>query len=166
MSATFATTELQDFLHNWLTHAESVGLPNVFVIALDAKVAAWCAARRVPSMDASHLIDKGQFHHSVMGFREHKQSFNAIGEAKVLALRGLLDAGVHVLLSDVDVVWTGNPVAYLGSGHLALADVAVTSDCIFTFEPERPGVDAFGQHPEPTMVGGWCAIQFVMKTKF
>jgi hypothetical protein len=101
-------------------------------------------------MDASHLIDKAQFTHSVKGFREHKQSFNAIGEAKVSALLGLVDAGLDVLLSDVDVVWTGNPVEYLASGHLALVDVAVTSDCIFTFEPERPEVDAFGQYPEPT----------------
>jgi hypothetical protein len=47
VSATFATFELQDFLHNWLTHAAAVDLPNVFVIALDAKVAAWCAQRGV-----------------------------------------------------------------------------------------------------------------------
>ena len=149
LTATFATAELQDFLHNWLTHARAVNLPNVFVIALDAKVAEWCTSRGVRSMDASHLIDKGQFQASVKGFREHKQSFNAIGEAKILALRGLMDAGLDVLLSDVDVVWQGNPLQYLSSGQLALADVAVTSDCIFTFEPERPAITEIGQRPQP-----------------
>lgn len=75
-------------------------------------------------LDASHLIDKGQFQNGVKGFREHKQSFNAIGEAKVSALRSLLDAGLDVLLSDVDVVWMGNPMEYLDSGHVAMADIA------------------------------------------
>jgi len=150
VSATFATAELQDLLANWLSHAEAVGLLNIFVIALDTKVAAWCAEQQVPFMDASHLIVKEQFTHSVKGFREHKRSFNAIGIAKVLALQGLLAAGLDVLLSDADVVWVGNPLAYLGSGHLAVADIAVTSDCIFTFEPERPERDVFGQVPDPS----------------
>ena len=37
--ATFATSELHDFLHNWIHHARLVKLENIFVIALDDKIA-------------------------------------------------------------------------------------------------------------------------------
>ena len=32
---------------NWVEHAMAAGLPNVVVIALDAAVLHWCAARHV-----------------------------------------------------------------------------------------------------------------------
>ena len=65
----------------------------------------------------------------------------------------------------------GNPVEYLSSGHAAGADVAVSSDCIFTFQPKRPEVWQLSQvtqtcwsfHPKTTVWSGpgtqttaWC----------
>ena len=68
----------------------------------------------------------------MQGFREHRQSFNAIGLAKVRALGQLLAEGADVLLSDVDVVWMASPVPYLRSGHLAAGPGAAS-----TPPPER-----------------------------
>ena len=49
----------------------------------------------------------------------------------------------------MDVVWLSDPSEYLVSGQAALADVVVSSDCIFGFEPDREPVDAFGQATNP-----------------
>jgi len=65
---TFATEELVDLLANWVAHAMAAGLPNVVVIALDAAVLQWCAARAVTAIDASGLIDKAGMQLSVKGY--------------------------------------------------------------------------------------------------
>ena len=41
LSATFATIDVVDMLHNWHNHAVGAGLPNIVVIALDEKIVQW-----------------------------------------------------------------------------------------------------------------------------
>ena len=150
LTVTFATSELGDLLHNWIVHVRRARLPLVHVIALDRETASWCAANDVPHEDASALVDKTNLGTGVRGFRENHVSFNVIGLAKVRALARLLDRGFHLVVSDVDVVWLSDPSEYLVSGQAALADVVVSSDCIFGFEPDREPVDAFGQATNPS----------------
>jgi hypothetical protein len=75
--------------------------------------------------------------------------FNQIGIVKTRVLSALLHANVTTLMSDVDVVWLRDPRKYFASGELRRAHVAVSSDCVFGFEPNRPPTDAFGQKPSP-----------------
>ena len=149
LTVTFATSELGDLLHNWVHHVRRARLPQVHVIALDRETASWCAENDVPHEDASALVDKTNLGTGVRGFRENVVSFNVIGLAKIRALARLLDRGFHIVVSDVDVVWLSDPSEYLVSGQAALADVVVSSDCIFGFEPDREPVDAFGQATNP-----------------
>lgn len=155
VSACFATIEMLDFLVNWLEHASRLEMRNVLVIAMDEHTARWCDENGVARMDASDAIDKSEMNDprvevADVGYRMTR-GFNLLGEAKTASIAKLLDMGLDVFLSDVDVVWLRNPSDYFESGQLALADVAVTSDCVFGSERRRPGWrDEFGQDPEPT----------------
>jgi len=155
VSACFATIEMLDFLVNWLEHASRVEMRNVLVIAMDEHTVRWCDENGVARMDASDTIDKSEMNDprvevADVGYRMTR-GFNLLGEAKTASIAKLLDMGLNVFLSDIDVIWLRNPMNYFESGQLALADVAVTSDCVFGSERRRPGWrDEFGQDPEPT----------------
>ena len=155
VSACFATIEMLDFLVNWLEHASRVEMRNVLVIAMDEHTVRWCDENGVVRMDASDAIDKSEMNDprvevADVGYRMTR-GFNLLGEAKTASIAKLLDMGLDVFLSDIDVVWLRNPMNYFESGQLALADVAVTSDCVFGSERRRPGWrDEFGRDPEPT----------------
>tara|TARA_B110000090_G_scaffold201878_1_gene244454 strand:+ start:2332 stop:2763 length:432 start_codon:yes stop_codon:yes gene_type:complete len=53
-----------------------------------------------------------------IGHRERKHVFNKIGIVKTTALLALLNAGLDVLISDVDVVWLNSPAKYFKSGQV------------------------------------------------
>ena len=156
VTACFATVEMRDFLINWLEHVRRVDMRNVLVIAMDAQTVRWCDDNGVDRMDASDSIDKSAMDDdsagvvAETGWRHSGVGFNLLGEAKTASLAKLLDAGLNVFLSDVDVVWLRDPTAYFETGQLANADVAVTSDCVFGSERDRPETDEFGQVSEPT----------------
>ena len=156
VTACFATVEMRDFLINWLEHVRRVDMRNVLVIAMDAQTVRWCDDNGVDRMDASDSIDKSAMDDGAAGvvaetgWRHSGVGFNLLGEAKTASLAKLLDAGLNVFLSDVDVVWLRDPTAYFETGQLANADVAVTSDCVFGSERDRPETDEFGQVSEPT----------------
>ena len=156
VTACFATVEMRDFLINWLEHARRVDMRNVLVIAMDAQTVRWCDDNGVDRMGASDSIDKSAMDDdsagvvAETGWRHSGVGFNLLGEAKTASLAKLLDAGLNVFLSDVDVVWLRDPTAYFETGQLANADVAVTSDCVFGSERDRPETDEFGQVSEPT----------------
>ena len=156
VTACFATVEMRDFLINWLEHVRRADMRNVLVIAMDAQTVRWCDDNGVDRMDASDSIDKSAMDDGAAGvvaetgWRHSGVGFNLLGEAKTASLAKLLDAGLNVFLSDVDVVWLRDPRAYFETGQLANADVAVTSDCVFGSERDRPEEDEFGQVSEPT----------------
>lgn len=154
-------------------------LPNVAVIALDEATLSKCAngaffqrradetndarlqkgllARSLTCLDASRAfedadalrVDAASRDSPLIGYRENKKVFNQIGIVKTRVIRALLNANLHVLMSDVDVVWLRDPSEYFRSGQARRAHVAVSSDCVFGFEPGRPATDAFGQKPSP-----------------
>lgn len=176
ITATFATIEVADMLRNWIEHAVFVArLPNVAVIALDEATLSKCAngdlffsradetndARvahvSLTCLDASRAfedadalrVDAASRDSPLIGYRENKKVFNQIGIVKTRVIHALLNANLHVLMSDVDVVWLRDPSEYFRSGQARRAHVAVSSDCVFGFEPGRPATDAFGQKPSP-----------------
>lgn len=171
IAATFATIEVVDMLRNWVEHAVFVAnFADVAIVALDEATLDACAdgafereatvpvaaARVVTCVDAT-----GAFHDPdalrvraneqgpLIGHRENKRAFNQIGIVKTRVISALLEASLTVLMSDVDVVWLRDPSRYLRSGQARRAHVAVSSDCVFGFEPGRPETDAFGQRPSP-----------------
>ena len=176
ITATFATIEVADMLRNWIEHAVFVaGLPNVVVIALDEATLSKCAngaffgraddandarlrvrrarsrvwTRREPSKTPTLCASTPESRGPLIGHRENKKVFNQIGIVKTRVIHALLRANLHVLMSDVDVVWLRDPSEYFRSGQARRAHVAVSSDCVFGFEPGRPATDAFGQKPSP-----------------
>ena len=176
ITATFATIEVADMLRNWIEHAVFVaGLPNVVVIALDEATLSKCAngaffgraddandarlpgsASSLTCLDASRAFEDAdalrvdaESRGPLIGHRENKKVFNQIGIVKTRFIHALLRANLHVLMSDVDVVWLRDPSEYFRSGQARRAHVAVSSDCVFGFEPGRPATDAFGQKPSP-----------------
>lgn len=176
ITATFATIEVADMLRNWIEHAVFVaGLPNVVVIALDEATLSKCAngaffgraddandarlpgsASSLTCLDASRAFEDAdalrvdaESRGPLIGHRENKKVFNQIGIVKTRVIHALLRANLHVLMSDVDVVWLRDPSEYFRSGQARRAHVAVSSDCVFGFEPGRPATDAFGQKPSP-----------------
>jgi hypothetical protein len=61
--------------------------------------------------------------------------FRALGERKIDALLPVLRAGVHVVLSDVDCVWSSSPLPMFhgqisGFEDFAHADLLVATDCM------------------------------------
>lgn len=179
VAATFATAEVVDMLRNWVAHALFVArLPVVAIVALDEATLETCAnantalfserpraentfdapipeitcldATRGFFQDAESLNDLSSLKNGpLIGHRENKAVFNQIGIVKTRVLSALLHANVTTLMSDVDVVWLRDPTKYFKSGELRRAHVAVSSDCVFGFEPNRPPTDAFGQKPSP-----------------
>jgi hypothetical protein len=124
----------------------------------DARLRSGSPARSLTCLDASPAFEdadalrvdaKSRRDSPLIGHRENKKVFNQIGIVKTRVIRALLNANLHVLMSDVDVVWLRDPSEYFRSGQARRAHVAVSSDCVFGFEPGRPATDAFGQKPSP-----------------
>ena len=179
VAATFATAEVVDMLRNWIAHALFVArFFDVAIVALDRATLETCAnasqtlfspsaanflsddaadASRITCLDATRgffqdadaLRADAFTNGPLIGHRENKAVFNQIGIVKTRVLSALLRANVTTLMSDVDVVWLRNPTTYFASGELRRAHVAVSSDCVFGFEPNRPATDPFGQKPSP-----------------
>ena len=179
VAATFATAEVVDMLRNWIAHALFVArFSDVAIVALDRATLETCAnasqtlfspsaanflsddaadASRITCLDATRgffqdadaLRADAFTNGPLIGHRENKAVFNQIGIVKTRVLSALLRANVTTLMSDVDVVWLRNPTTYFASGELRRAHVAVSSDCVFGFEPNRPATDPFGQKPSP-----------------
>jgi len=153
---TFASAAVDELLTNWVLHMQRLRLPAL-VAAMDSFVLDRCAQLRVHALDTS----EGRRAESAGAdnIRGNPGAFLTIGARKVGAIRAVLQrSGRAVLVSDVDVVWMGDPRPLL-SGELAgyedlrHADVLASSDCLdpalVCRGPEtnaRPS-SRFGPHP-------------------
>ena len=137
MMMTYATGGVREMLHNWVLHVQRLGLP-VLVAAMDKQVVEQCTTQHFDCLDWSHTgtdADRTYVRGSFDGFR-------ALGVRKLDALLPVLRAGVHVVLSDVDCVWSSSPLP-LFHGHIAgfedfrHADVLVATDCMSPEDDHR-----------------------------
>ena len=130
MMTTYATGGVREMLYNWVLHVQRLGLP-ILVSAMDKQVVEQCTAQRFHCLDWSHTAsvnDKSYVRGSFDGFR-------ALGVRKLDALLPVLRAGVNVVLSDVDCVWSASPLPMFhgqvrGFEDFALADVILATDCM------------------------------------
>ena len=107
-----ATIEMLDFLVNWLEHASRVEMRNVLVIAMDEHTAMVRRERRGANrrLGRHRQVGDGRPGRGCGGRGiSNDEGFNLLGEAKTASIAKLLDMGLNVFLSDVDVVWLRNP---------------------------------------------------------
>jgi hypothetical protein len=130
MMMTYATGGVREMLHNWVLHVQRLGLP-VLVAAMDKAVVSMAVEKHFDCLDWSHTAtgaDRQYVRGSFDGFR-------ALGVRKIDALLPVLRAGVHVVLSDVDCVWSSSPLPMFhgqisGFEDFAHADLLVATDCM------------------------------------
>ena len=136
---TYATGGVAEMLRNWVRHVERVKTQGILVAAMDHAVTAQCTEQRFDCLDwSTTAVEK-----DTQYVRGDFAGFRALGVRKLDALLAVLSRGVHVVLSDVDCVWSASPEA-LVRGHtpgfqaFADADVLVATDCM------SPELDASG----------------------
>ena len=130
MMMTYATGGVREMLHNWVLHVQRLGLP-ILVSAMDKDVVQMAVALKFHCLDWSHTAagyDSSYVRGSFDGFR-------ALGVRKLDALLPVLRAGINVVLSDVDCVWSSSPLPMFhgqlrGYEDFAAADVLLATDCM------------------------------------
>ena len=130
MMTTYATGGVREMLHNWVLHVKRLGLP-ILVSAMDKDVVSMAMQKRFHCLDWSHTAaaaDTSYVRGSFDGFR-------ALGVRKLDALLPVLRAGINVVLSDVDCVWSSSPLPMFhglvpGFEDFAAADVLLATDCM------------------------------------
>lgn len=127
---TYATGGVGEMLHNWVLHIQRIGVP-ILAIAMDADVLHQCTTQRFDCLDWSQQRSSPDDQY----LRGDESGFRKLGVRKVDALVAVLRAGVHVVLSDVDCVWSHDPGPIVrgtkpGYEQFALADVIAATDCM------------------------------------
>ena len=128
---TFSSASVGELLTNWVLHVQKLRLPAL-VAAMDTWVLSRCDELQVHSLDLANHSE----HASMDNIRGNPGAFLGIGAKKVMAIRAvLLRSGRSVLVSDVDVVWMGDPTPMLtgqlpGLEDLQHADILASSDCL------------------------------------
>ena len=145
MMTTYATGGVREMLRNWVLHVQRLGLP-ILVSAMDKDVVAQCTAEQFHCLDWSHTAAQADGSYVRGSF----DGFRALGVRKIDALLPVLMAGIHVVLSDVDCVWSSSPLPMFhgqvkGFEDFAHADVLLATDCM------APDLDSPTAH---TLEGG------------
>jgi hypothetical protein len=130
---TYATGGVQEMLRNWVLHVQRLQSP-LLVCAMDAAIVRQCREQGFHCLDWSQrqVAGQGEFGDYVRG---NELGFRLLGVRKIDALLSILASGLHIVLSDVDCVWSADPLPFvLGQRHgyasLAHADVLVATDCM------------------------------------
>ena len=156
MMMTYATGGVREMLYNWVLHVQRLGLP-VLVSAMDADVVRQCTAQEFHCLDWSHTATSADQQYVRGSF----DGFRALGVRKLDALLPVLRAGIHVVLSDVDCVWSSSPLPMFhgkvpGFEDFAFADVLVATDCM---SPEEDLADSGCYHDTVDKNTGVLAIR-------
>ena len=116
---TFSSAAVGELLTNWVLHMQKLRLPAL-VAAMDTWVIARCDELQVHSLDLANHSER----HSTDNIRGNPGAFLGIGAKKVMAIRAVLHrSGRSVLVSDVDVVWMGDPTPMLAGQLPGLEDL-------------------------------------------
>ena len=116
---TFSSASVGELLTNWVLHVQKLRLPAL-VAAMDTWVLSRCDELQVHSLDLANHSE----HASMDNIRGNPGAFLGIGAKKVMAIRAVLHrSGRSVLVSDVDVVWMGDPTPMLAGQLPGLEDL-------------------------------------------
>lgn len=128
LTLVFGTGSMQDYVFNWLSHASRIpALRPYAAIAIDDELYRVCRHWQEPVLSASELLQEdGQALNATSSLRmmlagkgsvrNEKEVFKLLGFVKARLTLGLLRRGYHVLLSDADSVWLGDPWPWIGAG--------------------------------------------------
>lgn len=131
----FSSLGMKEFMVNWARQVEKKGLGPVVIGALDEGAYKICTEHGIPAAAFGSLAMKTTSAY----FRQDEGTFLAMATLKTELLRGLLQSGWDIMLSDVDVSWLDSPWRWIGTNGvapvpeaamMAKADVLVSSDVV------------------------------------
>lgn len=138
------TPVLNGMLVTWVESVKRAGVENYVIVAIDDNVQAWCRDQGHNCWHRTTRPPKAQ---------DNTGDNHAISAAKFLILSDFLEAGVAVLLSDVDVLTVSNPFERLYRDH----DVEGMTDGF----DERWAYGMIDGFDDPTM--GWARFAQIYK---
>ena len=106
IAITFTNKGYMDYVLNWLSYVEELGVDNYLIFALDSEAHQGLEQRGAHVFyDAS--LDKGKIDRAATDFGT--DSFKKIVHLKPTLTLRVLELGFSLLLSDADVIWFQDP---------------------------------------------------------
>ncbi|KAB2053793.1 hypothetical protein ES319_A12G211300v1 [Gossypium barbadense] len=116
---TFGNFAFMDFILTWVKHLTDLGVSNLLVGAMDAKLLNALYWKGIPVFDMGSHISTDD-----VGWGS--PIFHKMGRQKVLLINAILPFGFELLMCDTDMVWLKNPLPYLA--RYPDADILTSSD--------------------------------------
>ena len=116
---TWANYHYLDFALNWVHHIKATGCKTYMVGAMDDEILEVLIEKGVPAFGMSSGL-------SLDDFGWGSSTFHKMGREKISLLQTFTKWGLDVLISDVDTVWTKDPLPYMA--QYPDADILVSSD--------------------------------------
>jgi len=125
---TWANFHYLDFTINWVYHVKKLGIENYMVGAMDNKMLNALVACGINTFSMQSGL-------STNDFGWGSPTFHKMGREKINLIVLFTDMGVDLLLSDVDTVWSRNPMPYILK--YPDADVLTSSDHLSNTVPDE-----------------------------
>lgn len=110
----------QPMLKNWLIHVKKAGIKNYLLVALDPDEFRELQETGEPVVSSDTLIKDASRKFGQPGYNE-------IVKNKWAFVDTVLNTGVNVLLTDIDVIWFQNPFDYMASQNTGCSMLLTTS---------------------------------------
>uniref|UniRef100_A0A0D6QZ75 Nucleotide-diphospho-sugar transferase domain-containing protein n=1 Tax=Araucaria cunninghamii TaxID=56994 RepID=A0A0D6QZ75_ARACU len=116
---TFGNYAFMDFIVTWVKHLTDLGVSNILVGGMDAKVVKALYWKGIPVFDMGSkmkTIDVGW----------GSPTFHKMGREKVYLINVFMSLGYELLMCDTDMVWLKDPLPYFS--RFPAADILTSSD--------------------------------------
>eukprot|EP00123_Amoebidium_parasiticum_P006716 comp17609_c0_seq1/m.17293 comp17609_c0_seq1/g.17293 ORF comp17609_c0_seq1/g.17293 comp17609_c0_seq1/m.17293 type:complete len:541 (-) comp17609_c0_seq1:467-2089(-) len=155
---TFASSSQHELLGNWLCSAKRNDLSNFLVIAFEQSTRSY--------VESFTGVDSVFYHPSLLQNQkadwnrtdtDQEEVWRRLMAAKVTIIEAVVSLGYHVLVTDADTAFLGNPLAYLGN--------AAIDGCHFRFQVDIQGLYSVEGHTELTVRHAFnCGVYWVKAT--
>ncbi|KAH9321207.1 hypothetical protein KI387_015846, partial [Taxus chinensis] len=115
----FGNYAFMDFILNWVKHLTDLGVNNVLVGGMDAKVVEALYWKGIPVFDMGSKMKTAD-----AGWGS--PTFHKMGREKVFLINVFMSFGSELLLCDTDMVWLKDPLPYFA--RFPAADILTSSD--------------------------------------
>ena len=120
----FGNAGVTEMLMNWAHHVIALGYGwHMVVAAFDEVLLLALHERRIPAYNYTGALPTTHFRHA-------PHLFHRMGYLKAECIRLVLLTGRHVLVSDSDVAWVGDPLPVLASLMAEGASLGASTDCL------------------------------------
>ena len=128
----FADKGYRDTALNWIASLEAVGVTNYVLVCLDAESHVFYQQVGVPSVrlpEPSACADISAADASVTRISEQQREvrLSIVWLRRIMIVSRLLNAGIDVVLSDVDAVWVSNALSFLEGGSREIRSPVLNS---------------------------------------